>query len=200
MSELALRVVGVNKAFPGVKALDNIHLEVEKGEIHALIGENGAGKSTLIKILAGIYQPDSGEIYIDGTAVKMETVTTARKYGISVIHQELSLAKNMTVAENIFMGKFPLKRGGMVDDRKMFEETAKLLELIGMEDLHPDTPVARLSVAKQQMVEICRALSEEIKILIMDEPTASLATAEVERLMDIMRMLKKMPLLILIFI
>ena len=191
MSELALRVVGVNKAFPGVKALDNIHLEVEKGEIHALIGENGAGKSTLIKILAGIYQPDSGEIYIDGTAVKMETVTTARKYGISVIHQELSLAKNMTVAENIFMGKFPLKRGGMVDDRKMFEETAKLLELIGMEDLHPDTPVARLSVAKQQMVEICRALSEEIKILIMDEPTASLATAEVERLMDIMRMLKK---------
>ncbi|MCD2491900.1 sugar ABC transporter ATP-binding protein [Lacrimispora sp. NSJ-141] len=191
MSELALRMVGVNKVFPGVKALDDIHFEVEKGEIHALIGENGAGKSTLIKILAGIYQPDGGEIFIDGKPVKMDNVITARAHGISVIHQELSLAKNMTVAENIFMGKFPSKSKYFVDDSGMMEETAKLLKLIGMDELQPDTPVSRLSVAQQQMVEICRSLSEEIKILVMDEPTASLATAEVERLMDIMRMLKK---------
>ncbi len=191
MSELALRMVGVNKVFPGVKALDDIHFEVEKGEIHALIGENGAGKSTLIKILAGIYRPDGGEIFIDGRPVEMDNVATARKHGISVIHQELSLAKNMTVAENIFMGKFPGKKGGFVDDAKMLSETAKLLKLIGMEELAPDTPVSRLSVAKQQMVEICRSLSEETRILVMDEPTASLAAAEVDRLMGIMRMLKE---------
>lgn len=184
-----LKIEGVSKVFPGVKALDGIHLEVAKGEIHALIGENGAGKSTLIKILAGIYQPDGGKISVDGKEVKIGNVADSKALGISIIHQELSLAPNMTVAENIFLGKFPGR--ALVDEREMYQATEKLLGLIGMEKIRPDKRVSGLSVAQQQMVEICRALSENIKILIMDEPTASLATAEVERLLDIMRMLKK---------
>lgn len=191
MSEFVLRMEGICKSFPGVKALDNIHLEIKRGEIHALIGENGAGKSTLIKILAGIYQPDSGTIYIDDEPVNMENVGVARKYGISVIHQELNLAKNMTVAENIFLGRFPAKKNGFVDDKKMMEEANKLLPLIGLENVSPDTPVSKLSIAQQQMVEICRSLSEDTKLLVMDEPTASLAAAEVDNLLKIMRRLKE---------
>lgn len=189
MSNFALKMEGVTKEFPGVKALDNIHFEVESGEIHALIGENGAGKSTLIKILAGIYKPNAGTIYIDGEKVEMTDVLTARSHGISVIHQELSLAKNMTVAENIFMGKF-LANGIFVDDAAMYKKTEELLQLIGMEDIRPDTKVESLSVAQQQMVEICRSLSEDTKILVMDEPTASLAQTEVDCLLNIMRKLK----------
>lgn len=191
MSEFILRMEGISKSFPGVKALDDIHLEIKKGEIHALIGENGAGKSTLIKILAGIYQPDSGTIYIDDEPVNMENVSVARKYGISVIHQELNLAKNMTIAENIFLGRFPAKKNGFVDDKKMIEEANRLLPLIGLENVSPDTPVSKLSIAQQQMVEICRSLSEDIKLLVMDEPTASLAAAEVDNLLKIMRKIKE---------
>ena len=190
MGEYVLRMDGVTKEFPGVKALDNIHFEVEYGEIHALIGENGAGKSTLIKILAGIYKPNAGEIFIDGQKVEMNDVVTARKHGISVIHQELSLAKNMTVAENIFLGKFQIKKF-FIDDNTMNRKAQELLDMIGMEDIKPETKVASLSVAQQQMVEICRSLSEDIKILVMDEPTASLAQAEVQRLLNIMRKLKE---------
>ena len=105
MSDYVLRMQGISKEFPGVKALDNIHLNLKKGEIHALIGENGAGKSTLIKVLAGIYRPDSGEIYINDEKVVIDDVASSKKLGISIIHQELSLAKNMTIAENIFLGK-----------------------------------------------------------------------------------------------
>lgn len=193
MGELALRMKNINKTFPGVKALSNINFDVEKGEIHALIGENGAGKSTLIKILAGIYQPDSGgEILIDNKSVKMDNVITARKCGISVIHQELSMAKNMTVAENIFLGRFLLRKNKcFVDDKAMFQEALKLLKMVGLDDVAPDVKVSKLSVAQQQMVEICRSLSEEIKILVMDEPTASLATEEINRLLTIMKKLKK---------
>lgn len=189
MSKLALKMEGVTKEFPGVKALDNIQFEVEQGEIHALIGENGAGKSTLIKILAGIHKPDAGTICINGQQVKMTDVSTARKHGISVIHQELSLAKNMTVAENIFLGKFS-EPGWLVNDVEMITKSKELLEMIGMGDISPQTRVARLSVAQQQMVEICRSLSEDISILVMDEPTASLAQAEVKCLLGIMRRLK----------
>lgn len=190
MDELILKIEDVSKSFPGVKALDGIRLEVKKNEIHALIGENGAGKSTLIKILAGIYQADSGKIYVDGKEVLISDVQMAKKLGVSVIHQELSLANNMTVAENVYMGKFPLKHG-LVDETRMEEETARLLAMIGMETLAPSERVSRLSTAQKQMVEICRSLSEEAKILIMDEPTSSLATAEVEQLFGIMRMLQK---------
>ena len=191
-----LKIEGVSKVFPGVKALAVINREVAKADIHSLIGENGAGKSTLIKILAGIYQPDGGKISVDGKEVKIGNVADSKALGISIIHQELSLAPNMTVAENIFLGKFPGR--ALVDEREMYQATEKLLGLIGMEKIRPDKRVSGLSVAQQQMVEICRALSENIKILIMDEPTASLATAEVERLLDIMRMLKKKGVTILI--
>lgn len=190
MSELALKMEGITKEFPGVKALDQIHFEVEKGEIHALIGENGAGKSTLIKILAGIYRPNAGVIYINGKQVEMTDVKTARKQGISVIHQELSLAKNMTVAENIFLGKFS-EPGLFVNDREMMEQSSQLLDMIGMGEISPSVRVGTLSVAQQQMVEICRSLSEDISILVMDEPTASLAQSEVDRLLSIMRKLKE---------
>lgn len=190
MSEYVLRMEGISKEFPGVKALDNIHLNLKKGEIHALIGENGAGKSTLIKILAGIYKPDGGEIYINDKKVVIDDVSASKKMGISIIHQELSLAKNMTIAENIFLGNFPVKGGFAVDDRRMNEEAEKYLGMIGMEQFAPDMKVASLSIAQQQMVEICRSLAGENQILVLDEPTTSLITDEVERLMGIMRMLK----------
>ncbi len=186
-----LKMEHVSKIFPGVRALDSVRLEVRKGEIHALIGENGAGKSTLIKILSGIYHPDEGEIYIDGNKVEMSDVQTAREHGIAVIHQELSLAENMTVAENIFLGRMPKKRNGFVDDKLMEEKARGLLDAIGLNFVDPATKVKKLSVARQQMVEICRALSQEIKILVMDEPTASLASKETETLLELMRSLKK---------
>lgn len=190
MSDYILRMQGISKEFPGVKALDNIHLNLKKGEIHALIGENGAGKSTLIKVLAGIYRPDSGEIYINDEKVVIDDVASSKKLGISIIHQELSLAKNMTIAENIFLGSYPLKKGFAVDDKRMNEEAAKYLAMIGMEHFPPDRKVASLSIAQQQMVEICRSLAGENRILVLDEPTTSLIAEEVERLMEIMRTLK----------
>ncbi|MCI8551007.1 MAG: sugar ABC transporter ATP-binding protein [Lachnospiraceae bacterium] len=186
-----LKMENVSKIFPGVRALDGVRLEVRRGEIHALIGENGAGKSTLIKILSGIYHPDGGEIYIDGNKVEMSDVRTAREHGIAVIHQELSLAENMTVAENIFLGRMPGKRNGFVDDKLMEEKAREFLDAIGLTSVDPSTKVKKLSVARQQMVEICRALSQEIKILVMDEPTASLANRETETLLELMRSLKQ---------
>jgi ABC-type sugar transport system ATPase subunit len=191
MSEFILRMENVTKVFPGVKALSGITFQVRRGEIHALIGENGAGKSTLIKILAGIHKPDEGQIYIDDAPIVMTDVSVAAAAGISVIHQELSLATNMTVAENIFLGKFPVNRLGIVDDQAMEKAAAALLKTIGMPGISPDTRVSKLSVAQRQMIEICRSLSQKIKILVMDEPTASLATDEVDTLLGIMKSLSE---------
>lgn len=191
MSEFILRMENVTKVFPGVKALSGITFQVRRGEIHALIGENGAGKSTLIKILAGIHKPDEGEIYIDDQPIVMTDVSVAVAAGISVIHQELSLATNMTVAENIFLGKFPVNRLGMVDDQAMEKATGELLRMIGMPGIRPDTRVSKLSIAQRQMIEICRSLSQELKILVMDEPTASLANDEVDTLLGIMKSLSE---------
>ncbi len=191
MDKYILRLENITKSFPGVKALDSIKLCIKRGEIHALIGENGAGKSTLIKILAGIYHPDTGTIYIDEVPITMDSVLTSQKSGISVIHQELSLAENMTIMENIYLGRIPRRKNGLVDDRKMYEDTKRLLHTVGLDDLQPDEKVEKLSVAKQQMIEICRSLSTNCKILIMDEPTASLAAAEVETLIKLMKQLKE---------
>ncbi len=190
MSDTILEMRKARKEFPGVVALDDVHLSIKRGEIHALLGENGAGKSTIIKILAGIYRPDAGEIFVDGKPARIDGVQDARAAGISVIHQELSLARNMTVAENIFLGRMPANMAGLVDDDALWRQAKKVLDSIELTALDPDTRVSRLSVAQQQMVEICRALSEKTKILIMDEPTASLATAEVEALHNIMFTLK----------
>ena len=174
-----LKMEHVSKLFPGVKALDDVNFVIKRGEIHALVGENGAGKSTLIKIITGIYHPDEGRIFFDGKEVTIKGVEDARDLGIAVIHQELAMAPNMTVAENIYMGRFPTKMGGLFVDRKKMERDAEeLLKMIGLFDIQPDVLVKKLSVAQQQMVEICKALSQDITLLVMDEPTASLAQHE----------------------
>lgn len=187
-----LLVNNLSKSFPGVCALDKIHLDVRAGEIHALVGENGAGKSTLIKCLSGIYHPDEGEIYFEGKKVKIPDIDKAKELGIAVIHQELSVVPHMTVAENIFLGKFSVKKNGfIIDDEAMIKEAAELLHRFGLDYVAPDEKVKNLSVGKQQMVEICRALSQNAKFLIMDEPTASLASKETEILLKILRSLKE---------
>jgi ABC-type sugar transport system ATPase subunit len=191
MSDYLLEMKGISKSFPGVRALDNVSFSVKKGEVHALLGENGAGKSTMIKIIAGIYHPDAGEIFIDGQRVEISDVHDSKKAGISVIHQELSMCGNLTIAENIFLGQMPIKKTGFVDDDRLWQNAKDLLDSIGLKSLNPDARVSKLSIAQQQMVEICRSLSEKARLLIMDEPTASLANAEVDTLHGIIRTLKQ---------
>ena len=191
MDDFLLEMKGISKSFPGVRALDNVCFSVKRGEVYALLGEDGAGKSTMIKIIAGIYHPDAGEIFINGKKTEITDVQVSKKAGISVIHQELSMCGNMTVAENIFLGQFPVNRAGFVDDNRLWQDAQRLLDSIGLKNLDPGTRVSLLSVAQQQMVEICRSLSEDSRLLIMDEPTASLANAEVDTLHDIIRTLKQ---------
>ena len=182
----------VSKSFPGVRALDKVELAIKPKEIHALVGENGAGKSTLIKCLMGIYHPDEGEIFFEGKKVDIPDTDAAKRLGIAVIHQELSMATNMTVADNIFLGNCPVKKNGfIVDTKRMNAEAAELLERFGLNYVMPDELVKNLSVGQQQMVEICRALSQNAKLLVMDEPTASLASKETEILLNIMQSLRE---------
>ncbi len=180
---------GIKKSFPGVQALKNVDLEVRSGEVHALLGENGAGKSTLIKILGGIYSLDEGEIQIGGQAADIRDVHDSQAFGVSVIHQELVLVPEMTVAENIYLGREPMKAGA-VDQTRMKAEASKLLDAFEL-DIDPATAVGRLTIAQQQMVEIVRALSFHSRILVMDEPTSSLSDKEVEFLFGIIRKLKE---------
>src|SRR5918997_105203 len=180
---------GITKRFPGVVALDEVDLELEKGEVHVLLGENGAGKSTLIKMLSGAYQPDEGEILLNGEPVSISSATDAQERGISTIYQEFNLVPQLTVAENIFLGRQP-RRFGIVDYRKMRDEARKLLERMKVR-VDPDALISDLGVAQRQMVEIAKALSLNARILIMDEPTASLSGQEVERLFEIVRGLKE---------
>ena len=188
MSEYTLlEMKNIHKRFPGVYALKNIHFELKKGEVHALLGENGAGKSTLIKVLGGIYQADEGEIYIQGKKTAIHTVFDAQKNGVAIIHQELVLVPYMTVAENIFLGREPLKNG-FVNKPKMNAETEQLLK-----DYHlnfgPETLIADLTIAQRQMVEIVKAISFNSKILVMDEPTSSISDKEVDFLFTIIKTL-----------
>ncbi len=190
MSEkVLLEAKNISKDFPGVKALDNVHLEIKQGEIHALLGENGAGKSTLIKILGGIYHQDKGEIFVDGNKIKIESAKDAINLGISVIHQELSLAENMTVAENIFFGRIPKNKFGLVKRKELEEKTSGILEKIGLK-VKPSHKVRFLSIAKKQMLEIGKSLSLNARLIIMDEPTSSLSPEEINILFDIIRDLK----------
>ena len=186
-----LKMENIHKEFPGVVALDNINFDLKKGEIHALLGENGAGKSTLIKILGGIYQPDGGDIYVENQKVKIEAVQDARKLGISVIHQELCLAENMTVTENIFLGRMEKNSLGLVRDKCMNDKARNIMQTFGLEDIEPTIKVGKLTTAQQQMVEIAKALSMEAKIIVMDEPTSSLSEKEVEKLFDFIHVLKE---------
>ena len=184
-----LEMRGITKHFPGVVALDGVDFELDKGEVHVLLGENGAGKSTLVKMLAGAYRPDEGEILLDGEAASISSAMDAQKLGISTIYQEFNLVPQLTVAENIFLGRQP-RRFGFVDRRKMREEARKLLDRMKVL-VDPDALVSNLGVAQRQMVEIAKALSLNARILIMDEPTASLSGQEVERLFEIVRGLKE---------
>ena len=189
MSEL-FRLEKLCKAFPGVKALNDVSFSIEKGEVLALMGENGAGKSTLSKILAGAYRMDSGEIFCEGKKVQINDRNDSTKLGISIIFQELNLFSNLSVAENIFVNREFRKAGFIYDREKTNSEAKLLLERVGL-NCSPDTKLGKLSVSQRQMVEIAKALSADVRLIIMDEPTSSLTDTEVDKLFDIINNLKK---------
>jgi ribose transport system ATP-binding protein len=187
----ALSMIRISKAFPGVKALQEVSLELQSGEVHVLLGENGAGKSTLMKILAGIYQPDQGQILVDGKPVSLKSPREAQRVGISMIHQELNLVPFQSIAENILLGREPRFRRApfLIDRGEIKKQASMLLESVGL-GINPLVTVSSLSVAQQQMVAIAKALSVQAKIIVMDEPTASLTTREIEKLFLIIERLK----------
>jgi rhamnose transport system ATP-binding protein len=187
---------GVSKRFDATQALDDVSLEVLPAEAHGLVGENGAGKSTLVKILAGVHQPDAGSIAIDGVPVQIHGPAHARELGIAVIHQEPKLFPDLSVAENVFLGHLPRTRFGTVDWRRARHEAGRLFAELEV-DIPPEAPVRGLSMADQQLVEIAKALSLDARVLIMDEPTASLSLHEVARLFSIVRPLRDRGLAVL---
>ena len=184
MSQPVLEMRGIGKRFPGVIALDDVDLTVSSGEVVALAGENGAGKSTLMKILGGIYQPDGGEIVVDGNPVVFRGVADASSHGIAFVHQELNVLDNLTVAENVFLGREPRKARFLIDQKKLNSATKEYITRLGLE-VEPDTPLSELSIAQQQLVEIAKALSLNARIVIMDEPTSSLTLTETGRLLSV---------------
>jgi ABC-type sugar transport system ATPase subunit len=189
MSTPALRLENIVKTFPGVRALDGVSFEVLPGEVHALLGENGAGKSTLMKVLGGIYQPDEGQIFIQEQPAKMISPLNAKSKGVVFIHQELSLADELSVAENIYLGELPRKSFGRVDWASLFAKSGEILKRLNC-NFTPQTRVGSLSIANKQMVEIARALTVDAKAVIFDEPTASLTDAEKVVLFDIINDLR----------
>lgn len=185
-----LKLQGVSKTFPGVKALDGVDLDVRAGEVHALLGENGAGKSTLMKILAGIYQPDGGEVILEDQLVHMSSPIEARDHGVLLIHQELSLVPDMTVAENVFLGNMPRFANMFVNNRHLNERCGEILTRLNCK-FEPRERLGNLSIANQQMVEIARALVFQPKVVVFDEPTASLTDYEKVVLFGVIRELKE---------
>ena len=182
-----LELKNVSKTFPGVKALQNVQLDVHAGEVLGLCGENGAGKSTLMKILTGIYTPDPGaEIWLQGTKVDVRDVNHARELGLSIIHQELNMVPDLTVAQNLYLGRPGSAKGGFVNDKDLNKMAGDLFDRLGM-DINPKSYIRDLSVARQQMVEIARALDFDSKILVMDEPTAALTLQETDALFGMIR-------------
>lgn len=184
-----LQLKNIHKRFPGVYALRDVSLDIYPGEVHALMGENGAGKSTLIKIISGVYQPDEGEIISNGRPIVMETPAQAIKENISVIYQELNLAPNLSIAENIFLGNLPVK-GKKIDYNKLYEDSRKVMEELKL-DLDVHMKVSYLTIAKQQLVEIAKSISKHPKVIIMDEPTSALSRQETYNLFKIVNMLKE---------
>lgn len=189
MGDVILTMKGIDKSFPGVHALDHVDLEVRKGEVHALMGENGAGKSTLMKVLTGIYSKDSGTITYEGKEVEFTNPREAQDAGIVIVHQELNMLGHLTVAQNIFIGREFMK-GRLIDDKKMNEEAKKLFDQLGI-DIDPTETMSRLTVGKQQMCEIAKAISHDAKVIIFDEPSAALTEAEIEELFKIIRDLRE---------
>jgi ABC-type sugar transport system ATPase subunit len=196
LQSTALEMRDISKAFAGNTVLNRVNLIVRSGEVHALVGENGAGKSTLMKVLAGVYQPDDGEILIDDHAVKLTRPADALALGIAMIYQELSLAPHLTVAENIFLGREPLSFAGVINKRAMNEQAAGMLNDYGFK-LNPRSSVKSLSAAERQLVEIARATLEAKRVIVMDEPTSSLTAQEVQDLFRLIRKLKERGLAII---
>ena len=192
MGEVILTMKDIDKSFPGVHALDHVCLEVKKGEVHALMGENGAGKSTLMKVLTGIYTKDSGTITYEGKEVEFHSTREAQDAGVVIVHQELNMMGHLTVAQNIFIGREFMK-GIKIDDKKMNEEARKLFDRLHI-DIDPTEIMSNLTVGKQQMCEIAKAISHEAKVIIFDEPSAALTEAEIEELFKIIRDLREQQL------
>ena len=192
MSEVdtpVLEVRKIGKQFPGVRALNDVDLKVQQAEVLSVIGENGAGKSTLMKILAGVQMPDSGQVLIDGEPVTLDSVKASLDSGVALIHQELNLAENLQVGENIYLGREP-NRFGFIDRKQINIDAVKVLKQIGLA-VEPTTPLGDLSIGQRQMVEIAKAMSVGARVLIMDEPTSSLSSAEAERLFEVVNDLRK---------
>ncbi len=190
MTEPFVSMTGMSKSFVGVKVLKSVDFDVRAGEVHALLGENGAGKSTLIKILSGLYSPDAGSISVNGETTRFSSTRDATAAGIATVYQELLLFPELTVAENVFLGHYPRKAGGWIDWQEVRSRTRALLDQLDTSDLDVDAKVLTLSVAQRQRVEIAKALSRNARILIMDEPTASLVESDVQRLMQVVRQLR----------
>jgi ribose transport system ATP-binding protein len=188
MASALLKMVNIQKGFPGVQALSNAQLEVRPGEVHILLGENGAGKSTLMKILSGVYQADKGSILLDGKEIEVRNTKEAQQHGIGIIFQEFNLVPHLSVADNIFMGRYP-RTVGVVNRKKLLNDAENILNQLNL-DISPKTLVKDLGVAEQQMVEIAKALSINSRVLIMDEPTAALTEQEIDKLFERIHALK----------
>jgi putative multiple sugar transport system ATP-binding protein len=191
MDDFILEMRGITKTFPGVKALSNVNFAVQRGEIHAICGENGAGKSTLMKVLSGVYPTGTyeGEIIYDGQPVRFHGIRDSEHVGIVIIHQELALVPYLSIAENIFLGNERTGRGGLIDWNLANADAARLLKEVGLDE-NPVTQIAELGVGKQQLVEIAKALSKDVRLLILDEPTAALNDNDSEHLLDLLRALR----------
>ncbi|MBS6500531.1 MAG: sugar ABC transporter ATP-binding protein [Clostridium sp.] len=186
-----LRMEGVSKIFPGVKALDNVDITAYGGEVTALMGENGAGKSTLMKILSGVYQKDEGKVFIDGVEAHIKGIKSAEEYGVTIIHQEMSVLNNLTVAENIFLGNEKFHKFiGKINKKELVERSKLFLDQIGA-NINPNTLVSSLNVGEKQMVEIAKALTKNARVIIMDEPTTALTEVETKNLFKVIDSLKK---------
>lgn len=192
MGEEILRMEKIDKSFPGVHALDHVDFDLKRGEVHALMGENGAGKSTLMKVLTGIYQKDSGKITYQGREVNYHSTREAQADGIVIVHQELNMVGDLTVAQNIFIGR-EFMHGPTIDDKKMITESRKLFERLKI-DIDPSARMKDLTVGKQQMCEIAKAISHECKVIVFDEPSAALTEKEIDDLFAIIRDLRKQDL------
>src|SRR3954452_142974 len=192
MGDNILEMRSITKTFPGVKALSDVSLAVRRGEVHAICGENGAGKSTLMKVLSGVYPAGSydGEIVFDGAVCRFNGIRDSEHVGIVIIHQELALVPYLSIAENLFLGNERKGRSGLIDWNLANADAAKLLDEVGLDE-NPVTPVGQLGVGKQQLVEIAKAISKDVKLLILDEPTAALNDNDSAHLLDLLRRLKE---------
>lgn len=189
MGNTLLEMKGITKRFPGVVALNNVSMKINSGEVLAVVGENGAGKSTLIKIMSGAYQQDEGQVLFEGQDQGKLVPARALELGITAIYQELTNVKGLSIAENIFLGAQPLKNG-LIDYKKLYADSMEIQRQVGLEHHAPSTLLGQLSTAEQQLVEIGRAYSKKLKVIIMDEPTSALNQEETDKLMTIIRKLR----------